>query len=257
MPGDLRGVRLKLERAATHRHELRTYLEHPDGTGFFRLVVKDLSQDQGSWQYELLAKRYRDDRPVSALLGDFVHNLRSSLDHLVWQLVIANGGQPTSRNAFPIFPDARAFAGRRPGDLGGVADEPIRFIEGIQPFQPNWSYDARIHPLWILHALDVTDKHRLLNTMSLHAASGTLDLPRDAYEVVQIVNLNDLPIEDGTVIARIRSKTPPPLGPDTSLQTRIMIEGNDLMPAVDLGALDGMTGMVTSIINEMASHFFD
>jgi hypothetical protein len=53
-----------------------------------------------------------DDEPVddgsllvraALLASNVVHQLRSTLDNLVWQLVILNGEEPDSRNAFPIF----------------------------------------------------------------------------------------------------------------------------------------------------------
>jgi hypothetical protein len=37
------------------------------------------------------------------ILGEIIHDLRSSLDHVVWQLVIANGSLPGYWNQFPIF----------------------------------------------------------------------------------------------------------------------------------------------------------
>lgn len=35
------------------------------------------------------------------LIGDVVHNLRSALDHLAWQLVLRNGGESSWRTQFP------------------------------------------------------------------------------------------------------------------------------------------------------------
>jgi hypothetical protein len=39
---------------------------------------------------------------VSLIIGDVLQNLRSSLDYLVWELVLAAKNEPTIRNAFPI-----------------------------------------------------------------------------------------------------------------------------------------------------------
>jgi hypothetical protein len=44
--------------------------------------------------------RIPDAPPVhkwGLVVGDVLHNLRSALDHLAWQLVLANGKSPTSR----------------------------------------------------------------------------------------------------------------------------------------------------------------
>ena len=39
----------------------------------------------------------------SIRVGEIAYNLRSALDHLVWQLVIDNGCSPSRRNEFPIY----------------------------------------------------------------------------------------------------------------------------------------------------------
>jgi len=36
------------------------------------------------------------------IAGDILQCMRSSLDYLVWELVLANGQQPNGQNAFPI-----------------------------------------------------------------------------------------------------------------------------------------------------------
>jgi hypothetical protein len=59
------------------------------------------------------------------------HNLRSSLDHLAWQLVEANGGAPSDK----------------PGQQTAF---PIRDVLPESPTDAN---------LWHLHRLDIIDKH--------------------------------------------------------------------------------------------------
>lgn len=38
---------------------------------------------------------------LGVIFGDMLNNLRGALDHLIWQLVLANNGTPSRRNAFP------------------------------------------------------------------------------------------------------------------------------------------------------------
>lgn len=46
----------------------------------------------------------------SVTLGDALHNLRSALDHLIWQLVILNTGKRGGReNLFPITVTGSAY----------------------------------------------------------------------------------------------------------------------------------------------------
>lgn len=112
-----------------------------------------------------------DPRPppsLSLLLGDYVHNLRSALDHLVWQLVIANGQVPGQHNRFPII-TAESEWGRRVarknGWLEGVEGEAVAVIQGLQPYAGEGPPGA--HLLAGLNALDVSDKHHVIATGAL------------------------------------------------------------------------------------------
>src|SRR5437879_6743083 len=82
---------------------------------------------------------------LSVLLGDCVHNLRSSLDHIVWQLVLANGRSPGKHAQFPILdkPPKGIFS---PNDIRGVSEEARALIESVQPYQAGAR--AREHFLW-------------------------------------------------------------------------------------------------------------
>src|SRR5919199_1097563 len=52
-------------------------------------------RDDGRSEYVFRFGRVPAVPPVlSAIIGDAIHNLRVSLDHLAWQLVIATGGTP-------------------------------------------------------------------------------------------------------------------------------------------------------------------
>ena len=92
-----------------------------------------------------------------------VHDLRSALDHLAWQLVEANGGTPRDRpgepqTAFPIRTEAPKNGLRIHGDVAPAA---LEVVEALQPYNvsPESPADA---VLWHLHRLDVIDKHHEL-----------------------------------------------------------------------------------------------
>ena len=97
---DFEAIDAKIRRA---RNELR--LLKADIDAFCeeraRLIVPEGLGDEVVWVY-------RGDTPTppvdwSIRVGEFAYNLRSSLDHLVWQLVIDNNETPGTGNAFPIF----------------------------------------------------------------------------------------------------------------------------------------------------------
>lgn len=57
---------------------------------------------------------------LGVIVGDLVHNVRSALDHLVWQLVLANAQQPTRATQFPVCSKREQWAWVRARSLAGV-----------------------------------------------------------------------------------------------------------------------------------------
>jgi hypothetical protein len=117
-----------------------------------------------------------------AIIGDVVHNLRSALDHLVWQLTLANGNTPPPnpvprdscwrKIGFPIWlkpypADHRgnlipwASARKEPKSLWGVRPSLRADFEALQPFKHG--QNAAKEPLAILDELWNIDKHRHLH----------------------------------------------------------------------------------------------
>jgi len=92
-------------------------------------------------------------------VGDAVHNLRTALDHLAWQLALERyAGRPPSKPEevyFPIAESATKFKGLRT-----IAHfDPAR-TKRLRLLQPYNSPDGRV--IRALHKLDIRDKHRLL-----------------------------------------------------------------------------------------------
>jgi hypothetical protein len=113
----------------------------------------------------------------SVYLGDAVHNLRSALDHLVWQLVLLDSKKNgTTENAFPISPSGHAYWGKRKDDdraclrdryLKGISDEHKAIIDAYRPYRTRdqqLSNDV-IDPLKALADMDNQDKHQLLHVL--------------------------------------------------------------------------------------------
>ncbi len=97
----------------------------------------------------------------SVTIGEIVHNLRSALDHLVWQLVRDNSGQPSEANMFPIvaFENRDDWERISKSKLKGVSDAMKEGIKRIQPFAVLGArYD--VTSLSKLHHLSNVDKHR-------------------------------------------------------------------------------------------------
>lgn len=92
---------------------------------------------------------------IPLVVGDVVHNLRSALDHMVHELVLAAGNTPTTNTEFPVCTTAAKFGSERPQlQLRGVTAASKTAIEACQP------YASPDTPLLDIHRLDIIDKHR-------------------------------------------------------------------------------------------------
>jgi hypothetical protein len=150
----LDGPRIKLARAARHIDELNEvaskYLQDKPYS------IESVEESNGD-----LVWRLNIDRPVplewSAIVGDSVHNMRTALDLIVWQLVEANGNQPSRDTCFPIASGSGAqFEKALCRSLFGASDQAVKLVKRLKP------YAGGNQTLSQLHALDVVDKHRLV-----------------------------------------------------------------------------------------------
>jgi hypothetical protein len=155
----LDGCRAKLKRA----HELIRYLD-AEAQAFMDAGAYTLSAKSNPQGHLFVATGNPVSDRLRVLIGEVVHHSRSALDHLVWQLVIANGRQPGPHNEFPIFHSVPSR--RRPNDVTalerrveGVSPAAIAVIESLQPYH---RAVPEQDPLWLLHKLNIINNHRLL-----------------------------------------------------------------------------------------------
>lgn len=138
---------------------------------------------------------------LAAIAGDVVHNLRSSLDYIIEELVKKNGHTPTFQHQFPICvsPDGFSQAIRK-GRVYGIIDRAVRAIEGFQPYQVNPEARHR-HPLAHLHTLSNRDKHHMLAISALNASCEWKFVARDGRVLGS--DQTTEPVHDGGVLAEL------------------------------------------------------
>lgn len=244
-PPTLEGVAAKLVRARNHFNTLSEVCEKAIKQSTGEPFVKR----EGDWEVVRVPVGEFPMWP-SIISGDYVHNLRSALDHLVWQLVKVSGAKPGPWNAFPIYGDKDDFIRyvkkrknkRRPGPLEGIErDGPIwTLIEGCQPYThtelPPWlpadmpnreRWAPRFSHLAILTALDNVDKHRTIHGFSVfpdkrRPINQSLSWNSDAVLVQQINRESWEPLEDGAELARFRFR--PGVEPNVRVTGPIFLE---------------------------------
>jgi hypothetical protein len=108
---------------------------------------------------------------LNTLIGEFVHDTRSSLDHLARQLVLHAGGKPTRRTRLPLLTKPPTNdQGQRvpPGISGGINAAAQTVVNIAQPYNLGANY--RTHPLRRLDKLWNIDKHRDVIAKGSHTA---------------------------------------------------------------------------------------
>jgi hypothetical protein len=157
---DLTGVRLKLERASQHIEAIRarcqafTERDPPP----FSSRIEQKPQPDGSVEYVAYAVVLEHPpHDLGAMIGDAVHNIRSALDYLVYELAPPNV-RSKGKTQFPICDTEQKFTNSA-YRIEGITGDERTLIERVQPFR---SDDPRTDPLVVLNRLSNSDKHRLL-----------------------------------------------------------------------------------------------
>lgn len=169
----LAGAELKLNRAREHvtslEAEIRSFgRRHPQPV---RLTLRD---DPSPQLIPVMVEEVRHPDPVmGAIVGDALHNFRSALDYVAWELV-RQGSQPERREdepsaeqiGFPII-GRPSRSGLEPEEylartlihkVPGIQNVHETIVRSHQPYRRRNL--AERHPLALLQKLSNVDKHR-------------------------------------------------------------------------------------------------
>jgi hypothetical protein len=130
------------------------------------LLRQEVDNDVGEYVLFFDPGDLRPPLSWSVRIGEMLYDLRSALDHFVWELVIHDGGKPSQYTEFPIFDrEDKYLSDSRGGGLyklRGVGEKGLAFIKRLQPYHTA-NNPKVLHPLWVLHNLSIIDKHRFLH----------------------------------------------------------------------------------------------
>jgi hypothetical protein len=170
-------------------------------------IVLRLEHREEPKRMEAVVESVRQPPPrLGVLMGEFAHNLRSTFDHLVWQLALTQTSTPHDRLQFPILDnrpseaDWRSMAGDR---LQQVPPEAVQRIGDLQPFH---SVHPEINALAIVRELSNEDKHRvILQPVSVSKQPDESNVVLDAHdvEVITVEVMVGAPPEPGATLVRV------------------------------------------------------
>jgi hypothetical protein len=210
LPEDVYSHELKLDRALHHLNSLQAEVQGWLTGNPYRLVKEfDAQRGEHVVRVEIL-----DEPPATfgLIVGDCLHNLRSALDNLVYELAVAHSGFPLSKSiegdsAFPILKNQDAFASKGKRMIRGIHPAAQTIIEQLQPYQRRQGFtfdDVTVNPLSMLNELSRIDKHRLPHLMLFGGGGG--GFTEDVWARMASVTLGQFgPIESGTEMIRYRT----------------------------------------------------
>jgi hypothetical protein len=152
-------IRIKIERAIKHMHELQAEVQSFLDMQPYKVGVKRDPDTRRLIYYVLSVEQ--PPPLIAAITGDILQNLRSALDHLAYHLAdIGTAGKGPFRHIyFPISENATKYHADLPKKVKGIRPDAIKAIDALKP------YGGGNDIFWRLHRLNNIDKHRLLVTV--------------------------------------------------------------------------------------------
>ncbi len=188
------GIKLKLTRAQEHLNAITIINARFSAVECKVSFTVDYEKDLGFFVIDLP----QPPLEICTIVGDCLHNLRSILDYLVWQIVLSNQPEkPDNSNMFPICSSPENFRTQvKRRRLSGV---PMTAVSIIEKFQP---YNATDHPLALLNKLYNADKHRDLNFTIAVASDLDISYIRNGEVYLRTILGND-EVRSGAILGNV------------------------------------------------------
>lgn len=247
----LAGCAAKYFRAGEHLHQLGTEMDAFLAPPKQHIVEVNSHYDPDTKTYSVFVEKV-PEIPLTwaVLLGEAVHNLRTALDFVVFELAVLDLGgvePPGGKTAFPLAFDRPHFDALAPRLLEGLSKPHRDMIELMQPYHAPHGRDSFVFK--ILDDLANDNKHRLLQGVFVTVERGQFRIPPTGHNcrVVrqQVHNTVGRPLEPGTKIATLVLE-------DTGPNPKVDVQG-DVTLAVTLRdgtkVLDLLNAAATSVQN--------
>ncbi len=243
-------------RAATRREVRRFFNRYPHPTFKVNAEVDPRSLTIGDiYRGRLVVDRGYPVAPISfaSRFGDILHNYRSVLDHIAWQLVLHGSSWPLpddwaeARVQFPTYDTPDLFDKNVARRLPGASPAAIDYI------RERYQYDTGANPtnnaLLALAKLSNEDKHR-----SLHASVGVFKTLKSNVAFIRCLPLewHSPPgrpaLKSGTEVAGFACRI---TGPDPKMKMKVsptvQIIIEDWADMTEM--IEGLRGEVREILN--------
>jgi len=152
-------IQVKMDRAKEHITSLNTAISTFFGTHPYQVSTK---RDSTRRLIYYLSGVQPTPTSFAIITGDAIQNLRSALDHLAYQLFLVgtNGSTDGHHVYFPIHRGATEYQNNLSRQTQGMRQDAVSTLNTLEPYK-----GGKGHKLWVLHELNLIDKHRLLVTV--------------------------------------------------------------------------------------------
>ena len=242
------GIDKKIQRATFQTIQLESKIAHYTDRDPFTIRVDKEAVVDGHVGRLVAIKNPAVEEPDTSLVllaGEILYQLRSSLDHLVHELVILSGNaeklKDSRKHQFPIFESKSGYDKRAGRMTDGVSHNIAGLVEQQQPYvrRPGHPHDDA---LWILQNLNNTDKHRLIPVTVV--GIDEIEVVSDArHGTLFTVQSPDIVLEHEKVLFTF--KWP---GPDENIDARISCSVAFQQAMSPFGVTLSMAGLLYSII---------
>ncbi len=190
----LNGVRLKIIRADEHLKAILTLLR---GMTYGECkIIPEINEELNCGIQRISLPKPPDS--LSIVVGDFLFNIRSALDQLLWQLVLVNNSTPGTSNMFIIAETAESFTKQvKRGKLEGTSAQVQALIESLQPYHRRNGNESLI----TLARMHNTDKHQTINLTTAVAQDTLIDWVGNTSSMGMFLGSEEL--RDGAIFGDI------------------------------------------------------
>ncbi len=180
-PASLDGAYLKVDRARAHYEVLQEEVTRFLDTQYERILTEPEEHGKKFWVPNGFDQV---PRAFAAIIGDIVHNLRTALDYLVYELArLDNEKVPEPKDTqFPICLWRNQWKEQSKKRLRGISPEHVEVIDSFQPYHfRDQGKDPKLATLAVLHELDIQDKHKLVLPAFARVNLGPLDMSLEDF----------------------------------------------------------------------------
>ena len=238
----LLGPRLKLARAKQHIGDLDREVRYFANRKPYRLI---LEASPNPISMVSITVRIREEIPqhFAPIIGDIVHNLRSTLDHLAAALIPNGGDDPAVQFPFTNSVDTLPTTIRK----RHIDRADPRAVDLIRQMKPYKGGNDALHGL---RALDNTDKHRLLIPVLSHTGIKSLIVRNGevAFDLADFVSF--VGVKDGQIVAGLPMPGNMKLGDEIEPTFAIAFGDGPFANVEVLGWLSNLGSYLEAILND-------